>query len=320
MTELLDEFEALTPSVAGTADSARAPRIGERVLEVETEWRPRGVGGVLDLGFDLLRTRFASCFILATLLWLPWRFLMMLIAPRMEKKGSGDLDDLVTIIAASWTSSALAWIAQSIVTAFVARLLVEAAFGREAGVAATLAFVVKRLPGLLVLGVVRLVMLGAALLACFFPVIGMSWALAPLMNVYVIEDVGIGGALKRSFKLSFGNLFSWPSFYAFWRWAGIVVVTTFLITPLSGLVGGLDHPSAREWIDETLHWSEATMHLISIVVGSLLLGAATAVHAGIQTAYYLDLRVRRDGLDLNTWLARLRGDGAGTGIERSAAP
>jgi hypothetical protein len=147
----------------------------------------------------------------------------------------------------------------------------------------------------------------------------MAWALAPLMNAYVIEDIGIGGALKRSFNLSFDNLFSWPSFYAFWRWAGIVTVTSILIIPLSGFVGVFDVPEARGWVRDTFHWSETMLHVTSVVAGSLFLGAATAVQAGVLTAYYLDLRVRRDGLDLAAWFARLRGDADRPASERSAS-
>lgn len=304
MSERRDEFEPLTSSTVGEA--ARALRQGERVLESEIEWRPRGVGAVLDLGFDLLRSRFASCFVLATLIWLPWRYLMVAIAPNVEEM-TFDPDHILVSLMGAWTANALAWVATSIVTVFVARLLFDAARGREANVIGTLLLVLRRLPGLLVLSLVSVVLLVAAMLACFFPILGMSWALAPLMCVYVIEEVGVGKAIQRSFKLSFEDLFSFPSFYAFWRWAGISTVSAFFLTPLSGLVGVMEIPAARAWIDSQWGWSETTWTLVSIVVGSVLLGAATAVQASIQTAYYLDLTVRRDGRDLESWSARLRG-------------
>lgn len=319
MTERRDEFEALMPESAIGAEAARSVRIGERMLDAEIEWRPRGVGAVLDLGFDLLRSRFASCFILASIMWVPWRFLSVLIGPSLAEMQRSAPENPFVIFAAIMGSNVLAWIAQSIVTAFVARLLYEAAFGRDSGSLAVLAFVLRRLPGLLVLGMVNAVMLLAATCACFLPVFGMTWALAPLMHVYVIEEVGLGGALKRSFKLSFEELFSWPAFYAFWRWAGMMLITTWLVFPLSGLVGVFELPEARTWISETWHWSDATVQVVSVVVGSLFLGAATAVQAGIVTAYYIDLRVRRDGLDLGGWFARLRGADATPAGERSAA-
>jgi len=316
VSEQHDEFEPLTPS--GIGEAARALRQGERVLESEIEWRPRGVGAVLDLGFDLLRSRFASCFVLATVVWLPWRCLMVALAPNIEEM-SLDPDRILASLAGAWTGNILAWVAQSIVTAFIARLLFDAASGRDAGVLVTMLAVVRRLPGLLVLGMLSVVLLVASLLACFFPILGMSWAITPMMSAYVIEDIGIGRAVQRSFKLSFEDLFSFPSFYAFWRWAGIFAVSGLFMMPLSGLVGVMEVPGARAWVLENWEWSDSTLTLVSIVVGSVLLGAATAVQASIQTAYYLDLRVRRDGVDLYSWLARLRGEDA-RAAERSVVP
>jgi hypothetical protein len=92
-------------------------------------------------------------------------------------------------------------------------------------------------------------------------------------------------------------------------------VSSLFIAPVSGLLVVFEVPEARSWIIDYFQWSEVTVGVVSILLGSLLLGVATAVQAGILTAYYMDLRVRRDGVDLSGWMQRLRGDAV-----RTAAP
>ncbi len=81
MNERHDEYQKLTAEVAEPSTLARSERIGERVLAAEAELHPRGVGGMLDLGIDLVKSRFVACFLLGTLLWLPFRVVTIYLAP-----------------------------------------------------------------------------------------------------------------------------------------------------------------------------------------------------------------------------------------------
>ncbi|MBL8858618.1 MAG: hypothetical protein JNL28_08950 [Planctomycetes bacterium] len=306
MADPRDEFESLTPADSRTQAPGRAARVGERVLDLDIELRPRGVGATLDLGLDLIKSRFASCFILATILWLPMRFLTSLLRPIVEGGVATNPDDLLLSFSAMSLTYVLAWIAQMLVSVFTARLLFDTASGGEATIGSTLLIVLRRFPGLLLLSMIHGFLLIASFVLCFLPVFGMTWALTPLTWIYVIEDVTVTQALRRSFTLSFDRLFSWPSFYSFWRWAGIVYVASLLLGPLSGLAAVADVPEVRNWFLEIFPMSSTAFEVWSVLLGSVFLGATTAIQSSIITAYYLDCRVRRDGLDLAAWLRRLR--------------
>jgi hypothetical protein len=62
----------------------------------------------------------------------------------------------------------------------------------------------------------------------------------------------------------------------------------------------------RDWTVDAVSISVPAYQALSIVVGSLFMGVAVAVQASILTVYYLDCRIRREGLDLETWIERLR--------------
>lgn len=305
MIERPDEFRPLSAEVAQPGSSSRATRVGEHLFEGQIELRPRGVGALLDLGIDLVKSRFASCFLLGTVLWFPWRLLTLYVAPDPALAASGRPEDVFNMLGLTMVVNGLTWIATSMVTAFAARIVFDAARGVDTGVGAALQHVVRRLPGVLVLGIVSAILLLMSFVACFFPAIGMAWAIAPLMFVYILEDRPIGESLSRSFSLSFETLFSWPAFYGFWRWAGLSTVGAFLLLPLSGLVGAVEEPTVRRAVLDTLSMSDATLDLVSLFVGSLFLGVATAVQTGVMTAYYLDLRVRRDGFGLEALIERV---------------
>lgn len=310
MPEPSEEFEQLTPAdaqAASPSSSGRAARFGERIDDLRVELQPRGVGGVLDLGLDLIRNRFAACIGIATLIWLPMRLISMLTAPNAKRIVLGEPDALFQFYAQASVGVGVKWLAQMLVAAFTARLLFATITGSEATVSSAMRATIARLPGLIALGFIGILLMGASLAACCVPFIPMVWLLTPLAYVYVLEDADVGLALRRSFDLTCGKLFSWPSFYAFWRWAGITTVTSWLVLPFSGLGELGDSVDVRDWVLAHVPMSALAFQTLSVCVGALFMGVATAIQAGVFTAYYLDCRVRRDGLDLRTWLDRVRG-------------
>lgn len=121
-----------------------------------------------------------------------------------------------------------------------------------------------------------------------------SWIYVRLylaMPVVVLERLGVGASLARSWRLTRG---SW------WRVFGIVLVATLLI----GLVGGLlSTPfSLVAAIPSIFAPGEAWAAVAAgalIYVGDVLISSVTAPFTvGVATLLYVDLRMRREGLDL----------------------
>ncbi len=303
-----DEFERLRPEDAELAPGSggRAARYAEAVEEGNVDLRPRGVGEVLDQGLELLRARFAVCVVMATLAWIPIRFLTALLVPQEVITGE-DIDAFFDQIRDAMVSNVAIAVGQLLVAAVTARVVADVIEGRETRIGSTLRVGVSRLPGLIAIGFFTYV-LAAVGICCMAVVPGLVvlWLMAPCAYIYVLEDVDVRTAVRRSKQISCARLFSADSFFAFWRWAGIVIVASMLVSPFTTLAALSETPLMRDWALGELAISAPAYDALSILLGALFMGIGIAVQAGVLTAYYLDCRIRREGLDLQRWIDRLR--------------
>jgi hypothetical protein len=145
----------------------------------------------------------------------------------------------------------------------------------------------------LVVGVVIAVLLGLGL-----GVLG-AWVftkLALVPSVIVLERAGIGRAMRRSWSLTNGNF--WRTLGVIWLVSAILSVAGQIIqTPFSFLL-----PIVAGVIDPNNSGSGIVAILVLYVVFlgiSLLLGAVTSVvQAATVAVVYIDLRMRKEGLDI----------------------
>ena len=156
-----------------------------------------------------------------------------------------------------------------------------------------LAATVDSSPFGILIGVVGALFLGLGLLVLGFWV-GVKLALVP--SIIVLEHAGIRTAMARSWRLTNG---------AYWRTLGVLllvgvilnVAAQVVVQPVS-LIGTL----LALVIDPTGTGAALTITIITTVVTlvlSLLIGAITAVvQAALVAVIYIDLRMRREGLDL----------------------
>ncbi len=156
-----------------------------------------------------------------------------------------------------------------------------------------LAATVDSSPFGILIGVVGALVLGLGLLVLGFWV-GVKLALVP--SIIVLEHAGIRTAVARSWRLTNG---------AYWRTLGVLllvgvilnVAAQVVVQPVS-LIGTL----LALVIDPTGTGAALTITIITTVVTlvlSLLIGAITAVvQAALVAVIYIDLRMRREGLDL----------------------
>ncbi|MFC9690985.1 hypothetical protein ACFTSF_20705 [Kribbella sp. NPDC056951] len=156
-------------------------------------------------------------------------------------------------------------------------------------VAGGVAVALMLLGGLLVLIFgVRLVLAGTVVL--------MEGKHAPDIGLYIPSRVGIVGALRRSWQLVKGK---------FWRVFGILLFASVVVNIVSyALQFGVTTlvVTVGSWADAS---DSSGGTLIAIVVGAaagiatvMTLIASLAFMSAVQALVYLDLRVRREGLDL----------------------
>jgi len=166
------------------------------------------------------------------------------------------------------------------------------AFGVIAGVV-VLAAVSTSSPVGLVIGIVVGLLLGLGLLVAGFW-IGVKLAIVP--SIIVLEQVGIRAAVARSWRLTDG---------AYWRTFGVLmlvavvlnVAAQVVVQPVS-IVGTI----LAVLIDPSGTGAAVAVTVVTTIVTlvlSLLIGAITAVvQAALVAVIYIDLRMRREGLDL----------------------
>ena len=125
------------------------------------------------------------------------------------------------------------------------------------------------------------------------PWIAIRWLFAP--PTVLLERIGVIASLGRSWRLVGG---SW------WRCFGIVLLAQLLASVLSGvlqvpfIVGGLAIHDAG---------SEAVALVLTVIGGAIARTLITPFSAAILALLYIDLRMRREGLDVTLQRAAASG-------------
>ncbi|WP_116244913.1 glycerophosphoryl diester phosphodiesterase membrane domain-containing protein [Nocardiopsis sp. FIRDI 009] len=140
-------------------------------------------------------------------------------------------------------------------------------------------------------GIAVIVLAVAAVVACVCVFLWIAVRIHFAMPVVVLERIGVFASLARSWRLTRG---SW------WRVFGIILLTMVLVGFVGGLlttpftVGSL----ALVFLFPVASWMPVASGVI-IYVGEVVINAFTTPFAvGVATLLYIDLRMRREGLDL----------------------
>lgn len=258
---------------------------------------PRTFPRILDAACDAFAARFTACFGVSLLLWFP-----ALLAEALLVRSATDWAALL------W-SLTVPGLVGTLCAVFVCSLVGAHLEGRPAAAGQELLHGLARAPGSVVLAVLTGVASTIGLCACFAPGIALRWLFAAVPAVYVLERTTIFGAVARSVELSAGV-------GAFLRWLGCAVVGWLMIAPFLTAKWALDAVPLRASLEEQLALSGHSFDLAVAALGAPLLAIGTAFAAVVRTVYYVDLRTRREGLDLELRLAALRAGAP----ERAAEP
>jgi hypothetical protein len=315
----MDESRTDDGFVDMSAGGSDGPEGSETIAvdhEVALDLRPRGTAQILDFAVEILMKRVVPIVGVCALIWLPIRILMPFVneaQASMLAGGSGVEGGVESsmVIVAAFLATALGQILASVASIATVTLFVYGDLvGRSVDVWDACRGALRRIFGLfgvmLVTGLavgltMGILVLLSFLCPIFFPVtfavyFYLLWCLAVAPSSLVLEDLGVLEAIRRSWDLSKGS---------FWRWAGVTFLTYMLVMGVAAPVGILDEPMTRSWVAEQIGLPDAVVQIIFVVVGAVMAGLTTAFSAAAQTVYYLDLRMRRDGLDLLMRLERL---------------
>jgi hypothetical protein len=257
--------------------------------------RPLSVGEIIDVAVKIWRRHFATLAKLVFVVVAPVQILSALVAASVTTGGGIETVDaagnstvdggrLAAFIAGMFTAQVLSGLAFLISSAAVLRAVSVAYLGGTPEWQESLRAATSRLGSLIWLAFLMGAGLVLAALALFFPFIwlGVSWAVA--FPVLIAEGQRGAGALRRSFGLVRGRW--WPVFGA--------LFLAFLLQFFIGLVLGIPLGLVTANSDS----GSAGALILSTLVSVASSVVTTPFMAAVLVLIYFDLRVRKEGFDL----------------------
>lgn len=296
------------------------------------EIRERGVGEIIDASFKLMFRNFKAVIPFAAWIILPFQLISSAVissaGPSLAdslkewsdatKANPGTTIGAPKVTAAQIGALAVAgvlsllatFVLQAAMTAYVGHLVLDGSVDRKA----TLRRAIKRSPVMLanalLIGLIAFVVLGAAVLSVvFLKAVGflivlpagvfIFWLVIRFSSSYppiMLENAGPIAALRRSFFLTRGN---------FWKVLGALLVGG-LITSIASITINSSLTAALSSLGGSNRGFE---FLWSAVAGTVSTCLTAPFNAAIGVFLYFDMRVRREGFDLER-LANDLGRGA----------
>jgi hypothetical protein len=266
--------------------------------------RPLGIGEILDAGIKLFLRHWRPLVLSVVGLVLPVQIISALVtasvAPEQfdftTTESGVTEDEEAEFLVGQGVVVLLSFVSVLLATAVCFKAVADAYLGVEPDWRRSLRFAVRRLGGLIGLGLAGGLVVLLGLFALIVPGIWLAVAFSVAVPALLLERLRPFAALGRSFRLVRGRW--WPTF-------GALLVGYLLIGILGALVQGVIMVVPSLVADgNTL--AGATGAVVGGTLGSVL---TTPYSAAVITLIYFDLRVRKEGLDLQLVAE-------GTGVER----
>jgi len=257
--------------------------------------RPLGVGEILDAGIKIYRNKFATMLKAVAVVIVPVQVLNILVTM--------SLPDTTTTAGTTTTSDGSGWAGVAallliVVISIVSSALAEAAclkavsdsyLGTETDWRASLRFGFSRLGSLLWLTLIHGVLLLLAFAACIIPGVWLYAAWSVAVPVLLLEGTRGFKALGRSFNLVRGRW--WPT-------AGTLLIANLLAAAVAFGFGILALPLA-------FAGGGFARDLANGIFGAVASVLTIPFVAAVVAVIYFDLRVRKEGFDLQLMAQRL---------------
>lgn len=267
--------------------------------ETESPLRPMGIGDILDATFRLFKARFMTFLLIGLVVFLPYSLIVALLqgamlsqggAPTVEGGGPPQLNGASIGMAGGLIGTMLLFwlVVWPLCQAAMIQNISASYLGEELGAADSYKRALPRLIALLVANLLVTLVVGFGFLLLIVPgVIFMLWFML-VVQVVVLEQVGPTEAMKRSRELMRGNL---------GKGFLLALIVGLLGMAFSGVIGALAGP----------------IQTASPMIGLFIQNVAQALILPIQIApfilLYYDLRIRKEGFDLEHLAASLASEG-----------
>lgn len=275
----------------------------------EIALRPLSFGEVLDTAFNLFKRNFKTAVAVSAVIMIPLALLGGAASAGLAPGDLAILEDpdpapeavlglLGSLMGAASIGALIQTFGSLLVQAATTRLYAESYRGSVLPMGDALRYGLRRLPAMLGVTIVSSVVAFVGLLLCIAPGVWLytAWAVAPA--ALIAEEIGPIRSLGRSFQLVKG---SW------WRTFGLLLVANILVTVLVSLVTAplqiaLGFGTAMS--DPTAAFSGGYLAANTIISG-VVTAVTVPFLAAVIVAIYFDLRVRKEGYDLERLIADL---------------
>jgi hypothetical protein len=177
------------------------------------------------------------------------------------------------------------------------KAVADAYLGRVPTPGGSLRFAARRLPAALWMTIIMVIILIPAFFALVVPGIWLAVAFSMGLPALLTEDERGFGALSRSYQLVKGH---------WWRVFLTLLVAYILVAVVQGIVTAVLIALATSAFDS----ASFTAHALATVARIIGLAITTPVLSAVTAILYFDLRVRKEGFNLDLLADRL-GDGDG---------
>lgn len=257
--------------------------------------RPLSVGEILDAAFKLYSRYFKPLVVCVLIVTVPLAILDTLITASttdnaFDYGADTTTDDQAAFTAGQAMSAVVNVILFSVATAACFRALTAGYLGRATTWQESLGFGLRRLWPVLGATVLMVLALIPAFIALVIPGIWLAVAFSVAIPALLVERLGPATCLGRSFRLVRNRW--WPTF-------GALIVMFVLIFIIQLVVGAIVGVVLTDSDNEALGGTLFT--LANIVAATLTF----PLQAAIVTVIYFDLRVRKEGFDLQLLAERM---------------
>jgi hypothetical protein len=266
------------------------------------ELRPLGIGEVLDVAIKIVWRNAATMLWIVVPVVLPVQFFSSLVSISAEDTEFGTTDpvtgevtydtgDIWLYVTAFVIVVVLGLLATTLVTAACFKGVGDAYLGERPSASTSLRYALRHVHSIIWVTVLGWFLVVLGFIACVLPGIWLYVSFAVAVPVLLTEGVKGRKALGRSRRLVKGRW--WPAF-------AIILLGTLLTGIVSAVVSGLLEVASLTSPDNNV------VGVLTGTVGNTVAAALTTpFSAAFIAVLYFDLRVRKEGFDLQLFAERI---------------
>lgn len=269
--------------------------------------RPLSVGETVDAALQLYRNNATTLWKIVAIVVVPIEVLEVILRRlalpsdvfvhngalyTINGNGSSNAGTTVALIVVAL----LGLLGELLATGAVFKLQLDAYLGRPHNISESFAFARGKIWSLLWLGIVATVLIGIGLILVVIPGIWLMVATSVAVPALMLEDVKGFKAVRRSISLVRRRW--WATFGRLLLAVVLYVVAAFLIGVIAGAINrGIDVTNVTLFL------------VINGIISALLLILLSPFIAAVINVIYIDLRVRKEALDIELLASSFSGQG-----------